>query len=173
MSILFLCVLGFSACEKLDSLDDQKMPDIAYSPSYPVCGEWWIRVQDEKGVYLRKSYSKILTFGTASNTADSIWLTDTHTGSSYLPFWEFKVKTKLEISSRSFFTTAAVKSTNTDGLTVLVEDGKVIVGGGKSTSGVVCDSIAFKVSFSDDDPSFGHKYLVSGVRRTGFLEDEH
>jgi hypothetical protein len=54
-----------------------------------------------------------------------------------------------------------------------VQQGKVLLKEGRSTSGVVTDSIYFEVSFDDDTPAYGTTYIVSGVRRTGFLEDEH
>ncbi len=55
-------------------------------------------------------------------------------------------------------------------IAIQVMNGKIILDGGKSTSGLVTDSIYFELEFEDDP---GTIYTAAGVRRTGYLEDEH
>ena len=54
---------------------------------------------------------------------------------------------------------------------MIIKSGKIIPDGGKSKTGVVTDSISFVVGFGDDTPGF--EYVVSGHRRTGFVEDDY
>ena len=47
-------------------------------------------------------------------------------------------------------------------------EGQVLLNQGKNLHGLPCDSICYKVKFSDDDN--GLTYRVSGVRHSGFYE---
>jgi len=173
----FLFVFGllalFASCQTLDKLDDPKDPTIEYSPVYPLCGEWWVTARYNDGTADHEwGYYKLLTFGTTSNTADSMWVADYHTGTAYGNyFWAVKSKTGVNMSNLSFGNAVAKPNSVYTGCDITIANGKVIVNGGKSTSGTVTDSIYFETKFSDD--ANGFTYKISGVRRTGFLEDEH
>jgi hypothetical protein len=106
-----------------------------------------------------------MTFNTAGNTADSLWVSDLGN------FWDFQVKAAFDPSSKSFSVSQGENTSYESEVTI--SEGAVLLGEGRSTSGVKTDSIYFAASFSDDSPAFGTEYIMAGHRRTGFLEDEH
>ncbi|HYG21041.1 MAG TPA: lipid-binding protein [Ohtaekwangia sp.] len=144
-------------------------PEVTYASTYPVSGEWWVTYQVESapGVYedVGHGYSKLLTFNTSADDGDSVWVSDEEN------FWEFKIKAAVDMETYEFSTEESANAFYDS--KVIVQNGKVLLKEGRSTSGVVTDSIYFEVSFDDDTPAYGTTYIVSGVRRTGFLEDEH
>lgn len=159
---LFLA-LGFTtACEKDD-------PEIQNTATYPVSGEWWVtyQVRDAQGQLedVGGGYHHFLTFNTASNKADSIWVSDAG------EFWDFQVKAGLNLANRTFAVNEG-QNISYDSK-VRINNGKVLLGQGRSTSGVVTDSLYLEAAFDDDEEPFGTTYIISGHRRTGFLEDEH
>jgi hypothetical protein len=160
---LFSMIIFLSAC------DDYPEPEVEYTSTFPVSGEWWVtyKLETEPGVFvdLLGSYQKLLTYNTAANTPDSLWIDDVG------HFWDFKCKAAADIPNRSFATEESDNVSYESKVRII--NGKVILDGGRSTSGVVTDSIYFEVLFDDDSTPFGTTYIVSGVRRTGFLEDEH
>jgi len=130
--------------------------------------EWWaqIYVPDGSGglTDLGLGYLHFLTSGTAANTADSMFVDD------FGSLLELKAKVACNVNDLTFTTNGTpVRERYTDG-TVIIENGRVFIDGGRSTSGVVVDSLYFEAEF-DWDP--GQVYIVAGHGRTGFLEDEH
>ena len=159
---LFLALALTTACEKED-------PEIQNTATYPVSGEWWVnyQVRDAQGQLedVGGGYQQFLTFNTSSNRADSIWVSDA------AHFWDFQVKAGLNLENRTF---AVNEGQNVSyNSKVRINNGKVLLGQGRSTSGVVTDSLYLEASFDDDEEPFGITYIISGHRRTGFLEDEH
>jgi hypothetical protein len=110
-------------------------------------------------------YYKAMTFNTASNTTDSIWVSDLG------HFWTFQVKVAYDKESKTFSATEGQNVSYDSKVTIT--DGKVLIGEGTSTSGVQTDSIYFVASFDDDVTPYANNFIVAGHRRTGFLEDEH
>lgn len=166
--ILTLLISGgfLTSCEK-------EYPEVQYTSTFPVNGEWWVKyeVETTPGVFediYHVGYTPLLTFNTSANRGDSIWVSDQGN------FWNYKVKSALNLTERTF-SVANKKSAAMDGgepydITVTISNGKVLPGQGRSTSGLQTDSIHFEIEFEDDP---GTIYRASGHRRTGFLEDEH
>ena len=130
--------------------------------------EWWAQlyVPDGSGGLIDTGlgYHKFLTSGTASNSADSLFVDD------FGDFLELKAKVACNTKNLTFTTNGTpVWERYTDG-TVVIANGKVLIKGGHSTSGVTVDSLYFEAEF-DWDP--GQVYVVAGHGRTGFAEDEH
>lgn len=130
--------------------------------------EWWaqVYVPDGNGGLedLGYGYYKFITSSTASGTADSIFVDDEG------ELLELKAKVACNVNNLTFTTNGeTVRERYTDG-TVSIENGAVYIKEGRSTSGVVVDSIYFEAQF-DWDP--GQIYIVAGHGRTGFAEDEH
>jgi hypothetical protein len=161
--IAIFSALSFTtACEKED-------PEIENTATYPVSGEWWVtyQVRNAEGQLedIGGGYYPFLTYNTSSNRPDSIWVSDAHS------FWDFQVKAGLDLTNRSFAVNEGQNVAYDS--KVRIANGKVLVGSGVSTSGVATDSLYLEVAFDDDEEPFGTTYIVSGHRRTGFLEDEH
>ena len=153
-------VLGLASCEN--------EVDPGQNAVKQMSNEWWgqIYVPDGSGGLedIGEGYQHLLTSSTASGTADSIFVDD------FDGLLQLKAKVACSVNDLTFTTNgAAVTERYTDG-TVVIGNGKIIIDGGRSTSGVVVDSIYFEAEF-DWEP--GQVYILAGHGRTGFLEDEH
>lgn len=160
---LIMCVaavIGLTSCEnEIDPGQNSLMR---------MSNEWWgqIYVPDGNGglTDIGQGYQHLLTSNTASGTSDSLFIDD------FDGLLELKAKVACNLNNLTFTTNGvAVLERYTEG-TVVIGNGKIILDGGKSTSGVKVDSIYFEAEF-DWDP--GQLYVVAGHGRTGFLEDEH
>lgn len=142
--------------------------DPGKNPLMQMSNEWWaqIYVPDGSGglTDIGQGYQHLMTSNTASGTADSLFVDD------FDGLLELKAKVACDAKTLTFTTNGeAVRERYTDG-TVIIENGRVLVKAGKSTSGVTVDSIYFEAEF-DWDP--GQIYILAGHGRTGFPEDEH
>lgn len=156
--VLLVGLIGLTACEK--------ETEIKLNPVAPMGGEWWVTAATSDGSY-ESDHFIIVTSNTAANTSDELLIDDR------LNWYWFKAKVNLNLSSRTF------SATDVDNLvpeedygyqiTMSFSNGQLIEGGGISRDGNACDSIYMEVEYSDDP---GTIYQISGVRRTGFLEDE-
>jgi len=155
--ILFAMVVAFSSCDPNDTI---KPYNVEYGPiGDKLPGEWYVTYNvagaDQDG------YSKIVTYNGADNSSSMMWIDDLKN------FWGMKAYITCNPEANTFSATAADELYF--GITVNITDGKVIPGAGRTAAGNVTDSIYMKVEYSDDP---GKIYVVSGIRRTGFLEDE-
>lgn len=149
----------------------QEDPEPGGTATQDVAGEWWVQVYIDDGVGgldendVVVPYVKIMTFNTASNAADSIWVYDVAN------FWDFQVKVAYDRTNKTFSVSEGQNVSYPSKVTIT--DGKVLLTQGRSTSGVKTDSIYFSSSYDDDTPAHGTQWIIAGHRRTGFLEDEH
>jgi hypothetical protein len=125
-----------------------------------VSNEWWVNIYYD-GDALMAHPAKVLTYNTTANN-DSIWVDDYHN------IWDFKVRAKADLTNLTF----AVANAQNEyyDITVNITDGKIMPKAGKSATGLVTDSIYFKVEFSDDPGSI---YEMKGTARTGWAEDDY
>jgi hypothetical protein len=162
--LIFVLALGLTSCEKLHDWNQQDDPAIEYSPVWPLSGEWWVvyRFDDGSGViddYTGAGHVPLFTYNTASNSATEFWISDGgNLGSGESSFWSYCVKCPCNVDNTSY------------AIWVNVSNGRVIEDGGVSPSGIVSDSIYLEVEFEDAP---GTIFQVSGIRKTGFLEDEY
>jgi len=151
-----------------------------YSAAYELSGEWIVTVTavDANGAVVYEDDElfgigsfELTTYNTAANSATEMWIDDNY------HFWEFKVKTGINVDSKTFNVNNAGNTYYDDpsDCLVTIKDGKILPGAATSPGGNPTDSIVFIVSFSDDPypGMFGYDaYRISGYRKTGFLEDE-
>ncbi len=155
-------VSGFlTSCEKED-------PEIQMTSIGNAAGTWYVtyKVQAANGTLtdVGGGYNELATYNTAVNDGNQIWVDDLE------HFWEIKVKANFDGNAKSF--SGADLANNYYTSKVTITEGKVIEGGGLSITKVPVDSIYMRVTFSDDSPANGTTYIISGHRRTGFIEDE-
>lgn len=167
--LLTLAVALLTACEK---------DDIGGTATEALAGDWYVLVSavDDDGNTVYEDdelfgigYSHLLTYNTAANVADEMFVDDLGN------FWEYKVRVTSDQSALTFSTNGSVANEAYDGCDVVIEDGKVLYGAATTPSGAAADSIVFYVSFSDDDypDYYGYaKYKVSGYRYTGLANDD-
>ncbi|HOK52106.1 MAG: lipid-binding protein [Bacteroidales bacterium] len=153
----------------LVSCETMEEPKIEYSPVYPLSGEWFVKFEAEtspgtfEDIY-HLGYVKILTYNTAYNSKDTMWIDDL--GNT----WSFKIKCPINVTARTFGMNDSMVNYDTNyPIKIYIREGIVLQGKGRSISGVVTDSISFLIGFEDDP---GTVYRISGHRRTGFIEDE-
>ncbi len=158
LMILAFVALGLSACQK------EYVKETI--PGSELAGRWYVEYtvggEDIYGV----GHTTLLTYTTAAADGKEIIVTDED------HFWSFKAKTPANPAGLSFGSTDSTTSL-VDGydIKMIVKNGMIIPGAGRSKTGVVTDSIYMVVGFADDAP--GAEYVVSGHRRTGFIEDEY
>jgi len=81
---------------------------------------------------------------------------------------KFKCKAKIDVSALTFSTQNAINLYS--GVTVNINNGKVIKNGGVTKTGNVVDSIYMEVEFSD---AVGVKNKIAGVARTRWDDDDY
>jgi len=155
--IYYIAVLSFlfASCDTKEDYDVEK------SKVVEAAGQWWVKYSTEG---YESGYIMLETYNSASDDGTELWITDNG------DWWDYKVKSPINASTLTFSGQDLVSAVEGYDITIQVMNGKVILDGGKSTSGVVTDSIYFELEFEDDP---GTIYKAAGVRRTGFLEDEH
>ena len=152
--LIILLITGFVSCETMDDFE------VEYSPAWPVSGEWWVTWEFDDGTgdvsdHYGVGHVRFLTYGDVDNTGDSLWAWD------YGEFWDIKVKTGLNVTSRTFSVSEGQnvaydsKVTLQNGLVIEREDG---------------DSIYMEIGFDDDATPYSTTYIVSGRRVKGFLD---
>jgi len=164
-----------------------KKDPIGRTQTADLAGQWYIiyNCVDANGDIVpgfedfNGGYTLALTFSTASNRADSIWVSDTENSN----LLGFQVKVPCDLSSLTFGSENEAVNVNEDGAmadgyigaTAIVKKGKIMLGAAKTPSGMPADSIFFEVSFKDDAyaANYGYDhYQAVGYRYTGFAADE-
>lgn len=163
---LIIGLLSLSSCSKLYDWNQPKEKGIEYSVIWPMSGEWFVTYKLEDGTDVLGGYTKLFTFNTASESTSEFWITDHESGSPN--FWDFRAKCPINLGTTTFGSNDLIQNESYE-IKMKITEGKIILKGGFSLSNVVTDSIYMKLEFSDDP---GTIYIASGVRRTGFLEDE-
>lgn len=171
--ILFTLAFFIWSCDKKDDFVNEN------SKTVEVAGDWF--VQHNHNVYgidpFGKGFINAMTFNTSSDVSDSIWLTDDG------HFWDYKVKVPCNVTDLTFGgSDTVVNAVSGYPIKVVVRNGKIMKSVSKQPSGFVADSIYYEIWFEDLAGSkdlANNVYLatdtiiVSGFRRTGFVEDEH
>lgn len=156
--VLFASVVMLSACDPNDTIEDYT---IEYtSVGEMLAGEWYVTYTLNGEV--KATNSKITTSNTADDRNDQMWVTD------HDNYYGLQAVVNCDVKTNTFSVVDADELIYD--VKVDISNGKVIPNGGTTAAGNVTDSIYMEVEFSD---SPGDVYILAGVRRTGFLEDEH
>src|SRR4051794_32999745 len=99
-----------------------KKPDIEYTPTYKMSGEWFIKFYT--GGAAVSNYHKIISYNTSDPNSNQIWVDD-------LKFQPFKAKLDVDYPSLSFKAATGVPNLANTGKTIKVLEGKVLSGTGK------------------------------------------
>ncbi|MGZ2368562.1 lipid-binding protein [Ancylomarina sp. YFZ004] len=159
--VLLVMVSSIVACDPNDTIED-------YSTEYVsplgemLAGEWYVTYKVDGVDVFDFGYTKVSLYNDAKNEGNKLWIDD------HQNFWWMKAL--VDANSEALTFSATDSDEVYDGITVTITNGKVIPGGGVTAAGNVSDSIYMEVAYSNDAPRV---WTVSGVRRTGFLEDEH
>lgn len=165
LSLIFI-LLVFSACDKKDDFVNEESKAVA------LAGEWYVHY--DHPVYgadpFGAGYTSLITYNTAADDGQEIWINDEGN------FWTYLVKIPANVPNLTFGGQDTIIN-HIDGydIKVLVRNGKVIEHASTRTSGAIADSIYFELWFEDLEGATGiasDTLIVSGYRRTGFLEDE-
>lgn len=146
--------------------------EIGGTATKKLAGQWYVQadaVDSDGKVISEDPYGagrfRVLTYNTSENTTTDLFVDDLKN------FWNFKVKTKCDLSTMTF---SVDKGTNLKYESeVTIVGGKIVINGTKSPSGQPADYIEMLVRFSDDENAPAqYEYLkLSGWRYTGFAND--
>lgn len=169
-----IVLLGIVSCEK-NPIEKTATVDLA--------GQWYViyNCVDENGEIIpgfedfNGGYTLALTFNTAANQTDSIWVSD----SKDMNLLGYQVKVPCNVGNLTFGSeneSANVYGPSTYiGDKAIVKNGKILKGAATTPSGMPADSIFFEVKLSGDAYAayYGYDhYQVVGYRYTGFAADE-
>lgn len=141
---------------------NKKTYDPGATSAVKVTNEWWVNLY-LGGQAQYSSFSKIMTYNTAANK-DSIWVDDLGN------IWQFKIRAKFNADSLTFQAANAPNYWPGYPIKLSIQNAKIMLNKAKSTTGVVTDSIYFKVIFSDDPTN---TYEIKGTGRTMWSPDDH
>ena len=156
----------FIACDKKDDFvnDESGVVDLA--------GEWFVHYDhpvygaDPWGI----GYTSLITYNTAVDDGQEIWINDQGN------FWTYQVKIPVDVADLTFGSAdTVINSIDGYDIKVLIRNGKIIEKVSERPSGAIADSIYFELWLEDLEDQTGiasDTVIVSGYRRTGFLEDE-
>lgn len=153
--IFYIAVLSLivTSCDLKEDYEVEK------SKVVDAAGQWYVKYSTDG---YESDYILLNTFNTSADDGKEFWITDND------EWWHYKVKCPINVSNLTF--SGEDLANESYDIKIQVTNGKVLKNAGKSTSGVVTDSIYFELEFEDDP---GTIYQAAGVRRTGYLEDEH
>lgn len=139
----------------------QKDFEVEYTETYQMAREWYVRPYD--GANTVDIYRKVVTFNSAENSSSLLWIDATK-----MPLPNpFKVKAGIDYSAKTF--KAGDYTDILAGNDITIIEGKVLLDGGMSKTGVKTDSLYIKFKYKGD----AKEYVIGGHARTGFLEDEY
>ncbi len=128
-----------------------------------MAGDWYIQIADEDGNLLLKDFTLATTYNTAANSQTEMFF-------DVAKIWPLKGKVNVDINTLTFSTSDFVKNYYDEDDNFKVYEGKILSKAGHAKSGRITDSIFVKFEAKSDP---GLKYIYSGHRRTGFIEDEY
>jgi len=163
--ILVAMVVALGACDPNDTIEEYTVETTELGSM--LAGEWYVTYTVDGDVWA--SNSKISTFNTVADSGTEMWIDDAEN------FWGLKAVLNCDPTTNTF------SGEQVDelyyGIKVDITNGKILPGAGTTAAGNVTDSISFEVTYFDIDSDTGlldpTHAVVGGVRRTGFLEDEH
>lgn len=168
-------VYAFVALATLTLASCEKEP-IGGTETEQVAGQWYVECVglDTDGSVLYEDADLfglgkfwVITFNTASNTADSMYIQDV-----FAAFWDFKIKVAVNQSAGTFGITGGENLQYP--CTADITNGKILYGAGKTPSGQPADSIVFDILFDDDDYAgvYYDRLRITGIRYTGLAADD-
>lgn len=173
--IIALAIVAFIACEK---------NPVEKTATSALAGQWYVDFQcvDANGDFVDSfngAPALALTFNTAANKTDSIWVSD----SKDMNFLGIQVKVPCNLEALTFgsdnpgknICTAGALGDGDIGEATIIKNGKIMLGAAKTPSGMPADSIYFEVFIDNDGYAANYgwdHYEVTGYRYTGFAADE-
>ena len=172
--IIALAIAAFVACEK---------NPVEKTATAALAGQWYViyNCVDANGDIIpgfedfNGGYSLALTFNTAANKTDSIWVSD----SKDMNLLGYQVKVPCNLEALTFGSEDEGDNiygpSTYIGDKAIVKNGKIMPGQATTPSGMPADSIFFEVKLVGDAYAayYGYDhYQVVGYRYTGFAADE-
>ena len=166
-ALVALATLTLASCEK---------EPIGGTETEQVAGQWYVECLgiDNDGTILFEDADLfgigkfwVITFNTASNDVDSIFVQDV-----FGALWDFKVKVAVDQSDHTFGITSG------DNLQYPckadITNGKILFDAAKTPSGQPADSIVFDILFDDDSYAgvYYDRLRITGIRYTGLAADD-
>ena len=144
--LIVIVLVGISCKPKYDQ---------QFNWAYPVAGDWLVKAYLPDGTIVPGTTKFEIRTYNSSFGRDSIFIDDYATTSANGNFWGFRVKSKVDMSSKTFSTTGTKNAIPGYPINIVVTNGQII---GK-------DSITMKIVFQDDPTT---TYLISGHREVSY-----
>lgn len=153
--------------------------DMAFSPVYPLSGEWLVRFTDTSVTPNVSGLFVLSTFNTAENSTDKMWIRVTSTSATAANIaytGRFDGKINCNVAGLSFsgdnipntyYSTLAVPPTTIP--TFTITGGTIVIDGYDTATKGKSDKITFTIT---DTRKPGKTITVSGFRRTRWADDE-
>ncbi len=163
---ILLMVFILSSCDKKEDFVNEE------SAVVEMAGEWYVHYDHpEFGADpFGAGYTSLITYNSSADNGTDFWINDNGN------FWSYQVKIPVNLTALTFGSEdTVINAVAGYDIKVLVRNGKIIKDISTRPSGAVADSIYFELWFQDLEDATGianDHLIVSGYRRTGFLEDE-
>jgi hypothetical protein len=167
-AIIALAALTLASCEKTP---------VGGTATQALAGQWSVLMQgvDSAGNVLYEDEDlfgygpfQIITYNTAENQPDTMWLSCM---SALNPsFLTFRLKVACDVNALTF---EGKELVNYDGSHIDVRNGKVLPKAAKTPSGMPADSIVFDYVVEGDPYTAYYDFIrITGFRYTGLVNDE-
>ncbi|MET3113038.1 hypothetical protein AAKU52_000759 [Pedobacter sp. CG_S7] len=158
-------MLAFISLTAASCKKDQ--PEVVVSPVYPISGEWYVHVYKADGITLaRPTYTTLSTYNTSDNSNNIIWMKMLTSTVNY----SLLAKVNCDVNAKTISATDAVNTVFTPNVKVTILEGKVLLDATKlKGSKTIADSIYVKYKTEKD----GNTYVISGHRRSQYVEDQY
>ena len=162
--MLLFTLISISGCENYSG------SSIEYSPIFPICGEWRVRITDTStGQLVTNTVYTMSTYNTTDNDVDKMWIRVTSAMAGGLGTVRGKIS--CDVNSLSF------SGTNVPDVSVVapavatfsVTEGKITLNALDMPSGVKADKISFKYTTTK---VAGKTFLFEGFRQTLWPDDQ-
>ena len=166
--MLLFTLIGISSCENYSN------NPIDYSPIYPICGEWRVRIKEIGPDTLLKTAAGAVaiytfnTYNTSDNRVDSMWIRTTSAMVSSLGTMRGKIL--CDVPNLSFSGTDVTDISVATGAKFSVTEGKLTLNAIDMPSGVKADKISFKYTTTK---VAGKTFLIEGFRQTLWPADQN
>ncbi|AWG21369.1 hypothetical protein FFWV33_07435 [Flavobacterium faecale] len=161
-------LFGLLIFASFTSCDEGGNPDAGGTTTEAYAGDWFITITDAAGK-VQVDHALHATYNTAAND-NTMWVDDWTDKPKNKPVgWYLMSKITVNLENGTF-SAPSQANLNDPGSTVTITDGKFEKGAGLSKSGKAVDKISFKATFSYAPSDV---LTFTGVKRTGFLEDEY
>jgi hypothetical protein len=155
----------------INSCENYTDSSIDYSPIYPMCGEWRVRITDTStGQLVTSTVYTLNTYNTTKNDVDSMWIRVTSSMAGGLGTLRGKISCDVKGLNFSGANVPDISVIAPATATFNITDGKITLNAIDMPSGVKADKLSFKYTTTKVG---GKTFLFEGFRQTLWPSDQN